>query len=310
MKKKGICIIILMLFSLFIFIGCNKENNETEKEQVLPEATTLMTIRVNPEIGVFMDLNKVVTEVMPLNEDGEIVLSGIDLIGMELNEATDKIIDEIINTGYIEVDEEADVYIDVQGDIDVEEVKEIELGKVMDKIFEKEELNNLKPENEHEIDIISFIDAKNIDPVYFEKSYDIDYTGKGKEYYLFCEALKKTKLVGLAKTVIGNKFYYCILRFNNKNIIMTTLYFEEEVNIKEDNLNLKITNEELDLAVELIKKLKGKFEPNKYKDEYQNNIKEAINDKLEGKEVKTPTYNFITGKREYNGNKAKLTSVG
>lgn len=134
MKKKSICIIILMLFSLFIFIGCNKENNETEKEQVLPEATTFMTIKVNPEIGVFMDLNKVVTEVMPLNEDGEIVLSGIDLIGMELNEATDKIIDEIINTGYIEVDEEADVYIDVQGDIDVEEVKK-EATECLEKYF-------------------------------------------------------------------------------------------------------------------------------------------------------------------------------
>ena len=67
---------------------------------------------------------------------------------------------------------------------------------------------------------------------------------------------------------------------------MTTLYFEEEVNIKEDNLNLKITDKELDLAVELIKNLKGKFEPNKYKDEYQNNLKDAINNKLEGKSIK------------------------
>ena len=153
-------------------------------------------------------------------------------------------------------------------------------------IFEKDELNKLKPENDHEIDIICFIDLKEVDPIYFEKSYDIDYTGKGKAYFLFCEALKKTKLVALAKTVIGNKFYYCILRFNKKNIIMTTLYFEEEVNIKEDNLNLKITDKELDLAVELIKNLKGKFEPNKYKDEYQNNLKEAINNKIEGKSIK------------------------
>lgn len=154
-------------------------------------------------------------------------------------------------------------------------------------IFQKEELNKLKPENEKEIDIISFVPLKDIDPLYFEKSYDIDVEGKGKSYYLFCEALKKSKLVALAKTIIGNKFYYCILRFNNQNIILTTLYFEEEVHERKDNTDYKINEKELDLAMQLITSLKGKFEPNKYKDEYQNNIKKAIEEKLEGKAVKT-----------------------
>ena len=153
-------------------------------------------------------------------------------------------------------------------------------------IFNKDELDKLKPENEKEIDIISFVPLKDIDPIYFEKSYDIDAEGKGKAYYLFCEALKKSKLVALAKTVIGNKFYYCILRFNNQNIIMTTLYFQEEVNIKKDDINHKVTEKELDLAIKLIESLKGKFEPNKYKDEYQNNLKEAIDNKIDGKNIK------------------------
>lgn len=153
-------------------------------------------------------------------------------------------------------------------------------------IFKKEELDKLKPENEKEIDIISFVPLKDIDPMYFEKSYDIDVEGKGKAYYLFCEALKKTKLVALAKTVIGNKFYYCILRFNNQNIIMTTLYFQEEVNVKKDEVFNKINEKELNLAIQLISSLKGKFEPDKYKDEYQNNLKKAIEDKMDGKTIK------------------------
>lgn len=153
-------------------------------------------------------------------------------------------------------------------------------------VFKKDELDKLKPENEKEIDIVAFVPLKDIDPIYFEKSYDLDAEGKGKAYYLFCEALKKTKLVALAKTVINNKFYYCILRFNNQNIILTTLYFEEEVNLKKDEGNHKINEKELDLAVKLITSLKGKFEPNKYKDEYQNNIKKAIEDKIDGKEIK------------------------
>lgn len=153
-------------------------------------------------------------------------------------------------------------------------------------VFKKDELNKLKPENDHEIDIISFIPLKDIDPIYFEKSYDINPEGKGKAYYLFCEALKKTNLVALAKTVIGTKFYYSILRFNKDNIILTTLYFDEEVNIIKDENNYKINQKELDLAIKLITSLKGKFEPEKYKDEYQDNIKKAINTKIDGKSIK------------------------
>lgn len=153
-------------------------------------------------------------------------------------------------------------------------------------IFDKDELNKLKPENDHEIEIISFVNIRDIDPYYFEKSYVLGSTGKGKSYNLFCEALKKSKLVALCKTVLNGKFYYCILRFNKNNIIMTTLYFEEEINIEEEVKNIEVNNKELDLALKLIDNLKGSFEPNKYKDEYQDNIKNAINLKLEGKTVK------------------------
>ena len=67
---------------------------------------------------------------------------------------------------------------------------------------------------------------------------------------------------------------------------MTTLYFEEEVNIPNKELNGKITEKELNLAIKLIESLEGKFEPEKYKDEYQENIKNAIEDKLDGKKIK------------------------
>lgn len=153
-------------------------------------------------------------------------------------------------------------------------------------VFNKDELDKLKPENEKEINIISFVPLKDIDPMYFEKSYDIDAEGKGKAYLLFCEALKASKLVALAKTVIGSKFYYCILRFNEHNIILTTLYFHEEVHEKKDKIDAKIDEKELELAIKLVESLKGKFEPSKYKDEYQDNLKKAIDDKIDGKSVK------------------------
>ena len=153
--------------------------------------------------------------------------------------------------------------------------------------FDKTELDKLKPENDHEIEIVSFVDVKDIDPAYFEKSYTLETEKSSKAYNLFCEALKSSKKVALAKTVIGSKFYYCILRFTPTGIIMTTLFFEEEVNLPDEELTNKSTQKELDLAIKIIEARKGKFEPEKLKDEYQNNIKDAIEDKLNGKTIKS-----------------------
>lgn len=152
--------------------------------------------------------------------------------------------------------------------------------------FQKAELDKLKPENEKEIEIVSFININEIDPVYFEKSYILETEKGSKAYNLFLEALKKTKKVALAKTVIGSKFYYCILRFTNFGIIMTTLFFYEEVNLDDLNKSVKVNSKELYLAIRIIEERSGKFEPEKYKDEYQDNIKQAIEDKLNGKAIK------------------------
>ena len=152
--------------------------------------------------------------------------------------------------------------------------------------FTKEEIKKLQPENEKEIEIVSFINPNEIDPYLYEKSYFLSVDGKSKAYNLFCEALKKTKKVALCKTVLSTKFYYAILSFKNNGIIMNTLYFNEEVNIPNIDTKKDIKPKELEMAVKLIESLSGKFEPEKYKDEYQEKISHAIKDKMNGKQIK------------------------
>lgn len=153
-------------------------------------------------------------------------------------------------------------------------------------VFEKKELDKLKPENEKLIDVIGFVNISEIDPTYYQKSYYLKTDSKSKAYYLFVEALKKTKKVALAKTVLGNKFYYCIIRFAYDCMVLTTLYFAEEVNIPSGEKEVKkIIPKEMDLAVKLIQSMQVKFTPEKYLDEYQNNIKKAIDTKLKGKKI-------------------------
>lgn len=152
--------------------------------------------------------------------------------------------------------------------------------------FNKEELNKLKVPNEKEIEVVGFLNLSEIDPYYFEKSFYISSKNSSKAYSLFLETLKQTKLVALCKTVLGNKFYYSIIRFNPKGLLMTTLYFYEEVTIPENKTDKKLTKKELELAIKLVNSMKIKFNPKEYIDLYQNNIKDAINDKLNGKKIK------------------------
>ena len=151
-----------------------------------------------------------------------------------------------------------------------------------------EEFDNLKSEDEKTIEVVGFVDLKEIDPIYFEKSYVVETNSKSKAYTLFKDALLKTKKVALAKTVIGTKFYYVVLRLSENMIVMNTLYFFEEVNMPEANIDTKYTKKELDLAIELVNSLNMKFKPEELEDEYQNKIKDAIDLKIEGKNIKKP----------------------
>ncbi len=151
--------------------------------------------------------------------------------------------------------------------------------------FTKEELSNMQIDSKDSIEIISFVPSSEIDPFYYEKSYILTTPKKSKAYSLFLEVLNKTKKIAVAKTSIGSKFYYVLLRYFEGNILMSTIYFEEEINIPEATTESKFTKKELDLALELVKHLSGHFEPELYKDDYQNQIKDAIHEKIIGKPI-------------------------
>ena len=148
------------------------------------------------------------------------------------------------------------------------------------------ELKSLQVTNEDNIEIIGFINSLEIDPIFYEKSYVITITKKSKAYSLFKDALEKSKKVAIAKTVIATKFYYVAIRVKNNHLLMSTLYFNEEINLPEASVDAKYTKKELDLAMQLIKSLNMKFNPEKYIDEYQENIKEAIIKKEKGTKIK------------------------
>ena len=151
--------------------------------------------------------------------------------------------------------------------------------------FTKEELSDFQVDAKGTIEIISFVPESEISPIYYEKSYVLTAPKKSKSYSLFLEVLKKSKKVAVAKTALSSKFYYVLLRYMGGNILMSTMYFDEEINLPEANTVATFTKAELDLALKLVNHLSGHFTPEKYEDDYQNRIKSAIDKKIEGKPV-------------------------
>ena len=152
--------------------------------------------------------------------------------------------------------------------------------------FDENDFEKLKTNEDKNINIISFIDNDEVDPIYFDKSYYLSVDKNNKAFSLFLGALKKCKKSAIAKTVIGNKSFYVLLRFKNNNIIMSTLYYEEEIRLSDDIIEEKYSEKEMNLALKLIESMEGNFEPSDYVDEYQNKVKNAIEKKMAGKEIK------------------------
>ena len=109
---------------------------------------------------------------------------------------------------------------------------------------------------------------------------------KNKAYFILWQVLNKQKYVALCKMVFHNKFTYAILRCSEDIFLITTLFFEEEMKYVPVVSSPKLGNKELELASLLVDKMKGHFEPDKYKDEYQNSLLKAIKDKAKGKKMK------------------------
>jgi len=174
--------------------------------------------------------------------------------------------------------------------------KEVEKGYKVSKdrwiIIKKEELENIKIPTTKTIEIKEFIDASQIDPLYFEKSYYVVPQESGiKPYSLFVEALRLANKVAIGKVIIRNKEYLVALRAFKKGIVMHVLYYMNEVRSMDQFSELKnlvvVSKEELELARTLIKKLaEREFEIEKFKDRYTEALEELIKAKIEGKKMK------------------------
>jgi DNA end-binding protein Ku len=167
-------------------------------------------------------------------------------------------------------------------------VKGYEYEKDKYVVIDEEEVKKVAPKTAKTMEVLEFVKAADVDPIYFETSYYLapDEAGE-KPYALLFEALRKTGSVGVAKISMHNREHIVILRPGGKGILLHTMYYRDEIRQVEEfrTDTSAIKEKELELAVNLVESLEAAFEPEKYKDNYRENLMAMIQAKVRGEEI-------------------------
>ncbi|MFD9984036.1 Ku protein [Streptomyces massasporeus] len=171
-------------------------------------------------------------------------------------------------------------------------VKGYEVGEGEYVLVEPEELDEIAPGRSQTIDITDFVDLEEIEPVYFDRTYYLAPRGKEytKVYELLRAALAQSNRVGVATFVMRGKQYLTALRAEDKVLVLQTLHWADEVRDPREELpelpsGRAGKGKELDMALQLIDSLEGPWDPSRYRDTYQEKVRELVKAKAEGQEV-------------------------
>jgi len=169
--------------------------------------------------------------------------------------------------------------------------KDIVKGYEYDKdhyvVVTDEEIEKIKTEKEKSIQILHFAQLNQISPVYYEKTYQaLPEPGGEKAFELLRTALMNEKKIAVGKTVIGTRDTLMAIIPREDGLLISTMFFEDEVKDLPKSYNKpELGKEELTMAKTLINSMDTPFNPNEYKDEYQEKLRKLIEDKIAGKEI-------------------------
>lgn len=155
---------------------------------------------------------------------------------------------------------------------------------LQDEDFEKAAVKNTKT-----LDIFQFVNVKEVSPRYFKKTYLIEpEKAAGKTFNLLRISLEKSGLAGLCRYVLRNREKIGLLQSAEDHLYLLELYWHDDLrplgNTKSPKS--KVSKKELELAETLISQMKGEFEPESYKDVYQERLLKIINSKGKSKKTK------------------------
>jgi DNA end-binding protein Ku len=154
--------------------------------------------------------------------------------------------------------------------------------------IDDEDIKKVAPKTAKVMEILEFVKSDQVDPIYLESSYYVaPDEGGEKPYALLFQALRESQYYALAKVAMHNREHIIVLRPGAKGILSHTMYYNDEIrHVEEFRTDTSLVKDkELAMAKMLISSLEAEFEPQKYRDEYRENLQKMIEAKIEGKKV-------------------------
>jgi DNA end-binding protein Ku len=168
-------------------------------------------------------------------------------------------------------------------------VKGFEYDKDQYVLFNDEELDKIEPESAHTMEILEFVKLDEVDPLYFDASYYTTPEDAGKKaYQLLLQAMEESGYGAIAKITMHQREHIVVIRPRAHGLTLHTMFYANEIRQvaeygQTDKMELK--DQEKKLALQLIESLAAPFQPDKYRDQYSENLRAMITAKQQGQEV-------------------------
>jgi DNA end-binding protein Ku len=152
-------------------------------------------------------------------------------------------------------------------------------------VLSREELKSIPAENSHEIEVVQFVPADQLDPIMFEKSYYLEPDSKSpKAYVLLRRALEDTDRVAIVQFALRDKTRLGALRIRDEVLVLQALLWADEVreaSFPALETSIRISAPEREMSAALVDSMAADFEPEQFTDEYQVQLRQLIEAKLE-----------------------------
>ena len=152
-------------------------------------------------------------------------------------------------------------------------------------VLTDEDLKSLPEERSHEIDVVEFVPSEQVDPIMFDRSYFLEPDkGAAKPYALLRKALEDTERTAIAQFSLRQKTRLGALRSRGKVMMLQSLLWDDEVreaDFPSLNDDVRVSQQELKMAMSLVDNMSTDFSPDKFSDEYQDQLRQLIAAKLE-----------------------------
>ncbi len=169
------------------------------------------------------------------------------------------------------------------------EVKGFEIESDKYLLFEDAEIESVKIESSHTLSLESFVNKADIQQIYLDTPYYLAPSDKVSEeaFAVIRDALFEKKMAGLARMVLYRKERPVVIEALGKGMLLTTLRYDNAVRQPDtvfDGIGkVKVDQQMIDLASHIIDKKKGRFDPSKFEDHYEEALLEMVKAKKAGK---------------------------